>query len=316
MKGLYYGNGKLEFRADLPMPVAAPGEALIRVLKAGICRTDLEIAAGYMDFTGIPGHEFVGIVEKTENPALVGARVVGEINCGCGACEFCARHEPNHCPTRTVLGIKGRDGAFAEYLTLPEKNLHHVPDSLSDDEAVFVEPLSAAYRMMEQVPVRGMNVLVLGDGKLGILTAQAVEILKGNVTLCGRHPRKLKVLEGTNVCAVLESELKPGKQYDVVVDATGRPEGIVKALALTRPRGSLVLKSTVANPVKLDLNAVVINEISIVGSRCGPFVHGLALMETGKIKLKQMIDRAYPLEEGLKAFEAAGKPGALKVLIG
>ncbi len=317
MKGLYFSNGKLAFRADLPMPQRKPGEALVKVLKAGICRTDLEIAAGYMHFTGVPGHEFVGTVEEADDKGLIGARVTGEINCGCGKCEYCERDEQAHCVSRTVLGIAGRDGAFAEYLTLPERNLHQIPEYMSDAEAVFIEPLAAAYRITEQVPVRSMAVLVLGDGKLGILIAQALEVLRANVTLCGRHKKKLDILKGKNIATLLEGELKPGKKYEVVVDATGRPEGVKKALGFVRPRGNLILKTTIAAPTaEIDLNHIVINEISVIGSRCGPFVHALALMETGQITLEPMIEASYPLEEGLKAFEHAARPGALKVLVG
>lgn len=315
MKGIYLSKGKLEYRSDLPIPKPGEGEALIRVLKAGICRTDLEMAAGYMEFTGVPGHEFVGIVEKSATPGLVGARVVGEINCGCGVCAFCKNGEQNHCPDRTVLGIKGRDGALAEYAVLPDGNLHHVPDSLGDVEAVFIEPLSAAYRIVEQVVVRGVSTLVLGDGKLGLLAAQTLDIMKAGVTLCGRHRRRLAVLDGTRVNAVLEGELIPGKQYDLVVDATGRPEGAATALSLTKPRGTLVLKTTTSLKRELDLNIVVINEISVVGSRCGPFVHGMALLESGEVRLSAMVEAEFPIEEGLRAFEAAGKPGAMKVLV-
>ncbi|MBI3580917.1 MAG: alcohol dehydrogenase catalytic domain-containing protein [Nitrospinae bacterium] len=315
MKAIYLSKGKLEYRSDLPVPVPGEGEALIRVLKAGVCRTDLEMAAGYMDFTGVPGHEFVGVVEKSATPGLVGARVVGDINCGCGICAFCKNGEQNHCPDRTVLGIKGRDGAFAEYLTLPDGNLHHLPDNLGDAEAVFMEPLSAAYRIVEQVVVRGMGALVLGDGNLGLLAAQTLEIMKANVTICGRHRRRLDVLDGTRVNAVLEDELIPGKQYDLVVDATGRPEGAATALSRTKPRGTLVLKTTTALKRELDLNTVVINEISVVGSRCGPFVHGMALLELGQIRLSAMVEAEFPIEEGPTAFEAAGKPGAMKVVI-
>ena len=291
MKGLYFSGGKLAFRADLPMPQRKPGEALVKVLKAGICRTDLEIAAGYMDFTGVPGHEFAGIVEEADDKGLIGARVTGEINCGCGTCEYCVRDEQAHCPTRTVLGISGRDGAFSEYLTLPERNLHQLPEYISDNEAVFIEPLAAAYRITEQVPVRSMAVLVMGDGKLGILIAQALENLRANVTLCGRHKKKLDILKGKNIATLLEQELKPNKKYDVVVDATGRPEGARKALRFVRPRGNLVLKTTIAAPTaEFDLNFIVINEISVIGSRCGPFVHALALMETGQITLEPMVE--------------------------
>ncbi len=317
MKGLYFSQGKLALRTDLPMPQRKPGEALIKVLKAGICRTDLEIVAGYMNFTGVPGHEFVGTVEEADDKGLIGARVTGEINCGCGTCEYCERDEQAHCPVRTVLGIAGRDGAFAEYLALPERNLHQIPEYISDAEAVFIEPLAAAYRITEQVPVRSMAVLVLGDGKLGILVAQAIEILRANVTLCGRHKKKLAILNGKNIATLLENELKPGKKYDVVVDATGRPEGMKKALGFVRPRGNLILKTTIAAPVAdIDINHIVINEISVIGSRCGPFVHALALMETGQITLEPMVEATYRLEEGLKAFEHAARPGALKVLVG
>lgn len=316
MKGLFFGNGKLEYRTDLPLPQPAAGEALVRVIKAGICRTDIEIVSGYMDFTGVPGHEFVGVVEHSADPALKGARVTGEINCGCGKCHFCQHDEQAHCPARTVIGIAGRDGAFAEFVSVPEKNLHQVPDDISDDEAVFIEPLAAAYRIAEQAPVRGRPVLVLGDGKLGLLVAQALDVLQAQVTLCGRHPHKLALLKGSNVAPLLESGLKPGRLYDVVIDATGRAEGVQTALKFVRPRGTLVLKTTVAVPAAIDLNAVVINEISVIGSRCGPFVHALALMETGRIKLAPLVEATYPLYEGMKAFEHARRPGALKVLIG
>ncbi|MBI3793600.1 MAG: alcohol dehydrogenase catalytic domain-containing protein [Nitrospinae bacterium] len=315
MRGLLYSNGKLQYRSDLPKPVPQSGESLIRVLKAGICRTDLEITRGYMDFSGVPGHEFVGVVEQSPNPAMVGSRVVGEINCGCNACAICKGGLQTHCADRTVLGIKGRDGAFAEYLAMPEANLHGVPDGMADEEAVFVEPVSAAYRIVEQVVVRGASVLVLGDGKLGLLIAQTLDIMGAGVTLCGRHRNKLAILDGTTINAVLEGELKKGKQYDVVVDATGVPAGAAKGMALTRPRGSLILKTTTAEKREIDLNLAVINEISVVGSRCGSFVHGMAIMETGKLKVRNMIDSEFPIEEGLRAFEAAGKPGAMKILL-
>lgn len=322
MKAVYYdkdggGGGKLSLREDVPIPVPAPGEALIKILKAGICRTDLELVKGYMHFSGIPGHEFVGVVEKSDDDeSWTGSRVVGEINCGCGVCLACRDGFKNHCATRTVLGIDGRNGAFAEYLTLPLENLYHVPDSISDEEAVFIEPLAAAYRVVEQVILRGKSVLVLGDGKLGLLIAQAAAVVKGNVTLCGRHPEKLKLVEGNDIATILEDELKHDKLYDIVVDATGNPDGIKTALAHTAARGKLVLKSTVAEPGTVDLNRLVINEISVIGSRCGPFEHAVALLEMKEVNVKMLIEKEFPLESALEAFEAAGRPGALKVLLG
>lgn len=319
MKGLFFDK-KLEYRDDLPMPVPAEGEALIRVTKAGICRTDTEIVKGYMDFCGIPGHEFVGVVEKapdaSPDASIVGTRVVGEINCGCGSCGSCRSGERYHCTERTVLGIKGRNGAFAEYLTLPVENLHHVPDDIDDDEAVFVEPLSAAYRIAEQVIVRGKDVLVLGDGKLGLLIAQALSILSAHVTVAGKYPEKLAILDQSPITTVKAGAMKDGMFYDVVVDATGRPEGVGIAMSHAKPRGYIVLKTTVANPSRMDYNQLVINEITLIGSRCGPFERGLVLLESGEIKVKPLIQKTFPLERGLEAFEEAAKPGALKILIG
>ncbi|MFH1725139.1 MAG: alcohol dehydrogenase catalytic domain-containing protein [Elusimicrobiota bacterium] len=316
MKGLYFSDGTLSLRADLPEPEPRPDEALIKVVKAGICRTDLEIVRGYMGFTGVPGHEFVGIVEKPEGHALSGRRVVGEINCGCGHCSFCQDGMKNHCPGRTVLGIQGKDGAFAERLCLPLENLLPVPDGVSDEEAVFVEPVAAACRITEQLDVRGKKVLVLGDGKLGLLIAQVLSLSEGRVTLCGKHPEKLALLEGTEVSTARLSDLEPGELHDVVVDATGRPEGLPLALAHARPRGQLVLKTTAARPPDIDHNQLVINEITIVGSRCGPFGEGLRLLGTGKLRLAPLVHKTFPLDEGLEAFAEAAEPGALKVLIG
>lgn len=315
MIGIYY-NKKLEYRKDLPDPVLGKGEALIKITKAGICRTDLEISEGYMDFTGIPGHEFVGVVEKAENKSLVGCRVVGEINCGCGNCPDCRTDNHKHCKNRTVLGISGRNGAFAGHLTLPEKNLHAVPDSISDEEAVFVEPLAAAFRVAEQIKTANNDILVLGDGKLGLLISQTLALFKGEVTLCGKHPEKMALIENSSVNTITADEMSPGRRYSVVVDATGRPEGLNIALSRTRPRGILVLKTTVAKPAKLDFNQVVINEISIVGSRCGPFEQALAMLEQEAVKVKPLIEKTFPLDKGLEAFKAAARPGALKILLG
>ena len=318
MKAIYFDgkSKKLAIRDDIPIPEPAQGEALIKVIKAGICKTDLEIAKGYMDFDGIAGHEFVGVVEKSDDKSLTGARVVGEINCGCTVCDACMHGDKNHCATRSVLGIKDRNGAFAEYLTLPTDNLHTIPDSVSDDEAVFVEPLAAAYRVVEQVIIRGKSILVLGDGRLGLLIAKVTAIIRGNVTLCGRHPEKLALIKGMDVATLLESKLQNGKLYDIVIDATGNPDSVAIALSHTKPRGQLILKTTLKEPAKMDLNKVVLDEISVIGSRCGPFEHALALLEMKEIDVTKLIQKEFKLEDGLEAFEAAGKPGALKILVG
>ena len=318
MKAIYFdGKSKqLAIRDDIPIPEPAQGEALIKVIKAGICKTDLEIVKGYMDFDGIVGHEFVGVVEKSDDESLTSARVVGEINCGCTVCDACLHGDKNHCATRSVLGIKGRNGAFAEYLTLPVENLHVVPDSVGDDEAVFVEPLAAAYRVVEQVIIRGKSILILGDGRLGLLIAKVAAIIRGNVTLCGHHPEKLALVEGKDIATLLESKLQIGKLYDIVIDATVNPDSVAIALSHTKPRGQLILKTTVTEPAKMDLNKVVLDEISVIGSRCGPFEHALALLEMKEIDVTNLIQKEFKLEEGLQAFEAAGKPGALKILVG
>lgn len=315
MNGLFF-DGKLTYRTDLPEPEPAKGEALIKVTKAGICRTDLEIVSGYMNFTGVPGHEFVGVVEQADDKTLVGERVVGDINCGCGNCSACRTGNENHCPKRTVLGILGRNGAFAEKIALPSKNLFALPDSISDDEAVFVEPIAAAYRIAEQTPVRGKTMLVLGDGKLGLLIAQVMKALNAEVTVCGRHSAKLNLIAETGVVTLLESDLPQNRLFEITVDATGRPEGLELALKHTRPKGTLVLKTTVAKSGFIDYNQIVINEITLVGSRCGPFEYAITLMEAGGVKVKNLVEKTFPLNRGIEAFQAAGKPGAMKILIG
>jgi threonine dehydrogenase-like Zn-dependent dehydrogenase len=319
MKGLYF-DGKLKFSDDLPKPAPEKGEALVKVVKSGICRTDIEIAAGYMGFNGIPGHEFVGIIEDAPDKNRIGDRVVGEINCGCNDCAECRQDSQNHCRNRTVLGIHKRNGAFAEYLTLPEANLHHVPESVTDEEALFAEPLAAAFRVIEQVNVLAGEVLVLGDGKLGILIAQVIGFLKGNVTLCGKHPEKLKLVEDRNVAPILVDDLEKGKLYPVVVDATGNRDGLSLALSHTKAKGTIIVKTTVAGNSKpaepADFNRVVIDEITVKGSRCGPFEHALTLLGEKAIPVTRLIQETLPLEKGVEAFETASKPGALKVVFG
>ncbi len=251
MKALYF-NKKLQYLTDYSKPVPEVGETLVRVLAAGICNTDIEIMKGYMGYKGILGHEFVGIVEGCSDDRLTGRRVVGEINAGCGKCSFCIRGMPNHCPDRSVLGILNRDGAFAEYLTLPAANLHIVPDSISDAEAVFVEPVAAACEILEQVQLNGKRVCVLGDGKLGLIAAQVLAASAGHTTIAGRHREKLDLIKNKRIKRVLSSELDE-RGFDVLVDCTGSHEGIEQAMTLVRPGGTIIMKTTVSNPGNVDL---------------------------------------------------------------
>ncbi|HEY76974.1 MAG TPA: alcohol dehydrogenase catalytic domain-containing protein [Thermoflexia bacterium] len=319
MRALVYDGEALRLREDYPQPVPPPGEALVRVRLAGICNTDLEIVRGYMGFQGVLGHEFVGTVvecaDGTAAPSLVGRRVVGEINAYCGECPTCRAGRPTHCPNRTTLGIWGRDGAFAEYLTLPARNLYPVPDGLPDEAAVFTEPLAAALEILEQVHIRPTDrVVVLGDGKLGLLVAQVVALLGCDLVVVGRHPEKLAILARRGVSTALAGETD-GLVADVVVECTGRPEGFATAKRLLRPRGTLVLKSTYHGQVEADLTALVVDEISLVGSRCGPFPPALRLLQRGLVDVRPLISEIYPLSEGEKAFARAAEPGTLKVLL-
>ncbi|MFO7974738.1 MAG: alcohol dehydrogenase catalytic domain-containing protein [Candidatus Hydrogenedentota bacterium] len=301
--------------ADVPKPVPASGEALIRIQCAGICNTDIEIMRGYMDFTGIPGHEFVGTVEEASNDHLIGKRVVGEINCRCGECLYCRREMPHHCSARTVLGIQGRDGAFAEYLTLPEENLHLIPESMADEIAVFTEPTAAAFRIPEQVEIDpGDRIIVLGDGKLGLLTAQVLWLHAKDLVCVGKHRWKLDMLSALRIQTRLVDEpLEAGA--DIVVDATGCAAGLNRALQLVRPEGVLVLKTTVAGRTEVELSLPVINEVQIVGSRCGPFRPALEALALGTIVVKPMISATYALDEADRALEHALSGNAMKILL-
>ena len=303
--------------------VAAPsraGEALVRVTLAGVCNTDLEIARGYAGFKGTLGHEFVGLVESAPGaPELVGRRVVGEINAGCGACGLCLAGDSRHCPERTVLGIVGRDGAFAEFLQLPAANLLPVPDGVSDERAVFTEPLAAACGITERVPIDAdARVAVIGDGKLGLLCAQALKVLTGaDVTLVGRHQSKLDIARSRGVRTLTTGELTSShaRAFDLTVEASGSPGGFETALKLLRPRGTLVLKSTFHGTTELNAAPVVVDEISIVGSRCGRFAPALELLSRGALETDALVNEVFPLSEGTRAFERAAEPGVLKVLI-
>ncbi len=314
MKALYF-EGQIRLVKDYPEPRPAEGEALVRVLEAGICNTDLEIVKGYMDFRGVPGHEFVGIVEEAENRALPGKRVVGEINCSCERCELCLAGKARHCPNRTVLGIQERDGAFAEYLTLPERNLHAVPAGISDDAAVFVEPLAAAFRILEQVMVhKDDTVIVLGDGKLGLLVAQVMHTRCDRVVLVGRHERKLAIARQFGIEPYLEGDL-PDTRVPIVVDCTGSRDGLSEAMRLAEPEGTVVVKSTVAEDSCFAVAPMVVNEVTVVGSRCGPFEPAIEALRRRDVVVEPLVSGRFGLNAGVEAFKEAIRRDVLKVII-
>jgi alcohol dehydrogenase len=316
LRALVY-DGELRLDGDYPRPTPERREALIRVTAAGICNTDLEIVRGYMGFRGVLGHEFVGRVEACDDGSWVGRRVVGEINCACGACRLCHRGLERHCPERTVLGIAGRDGALGEYIVLPAANLHAVPDSIPDEEAVFAEPLAAALEIAQQVHIRPADrAVVLGDGKLGLLAAQVLALTGCDLTAVGRHREKLAILADWGLNAREADEgISDLKGADLVVDCTGRPEGFDAARELVRSGGTLVLKSTFHGDQRVNLSSLVVDEVSLVGSRCGPFAPALRLLERGEVAVRPLIEGRFSLEEGLAAFDRAGEQGALKVLV-
>lgn len=301
---------------DVEKPIRAD-EALVRVLLSGICNTDLEIARGYAGFNGTIGHEFVGVVEDSADRALIGRRVVGEINAGCGNCDLCRGGDSRHCLNRTVLGIHGRDGAHAEFLQLPAVNLLRVPDSVADEHAVFTEPLAAACGVLERVSLNNSDrVAVIGDGKLGLLCAQVIALTGAAVLLIGKHSSKLRIAERRGIeitTPKLAAKRKP--QFDVVVEASGAASGFGLALDLLRPKGQLVLKSTFHGKTELDAARIVVDEISIVGSRCGRFSPALDLLKKSAIDVDSLISEEYPLSNGVHAMRRAGTRGIMKVLL-
>ena len=314
MRALVLSNGAVRVN-DVPDPQPGPGEALVKVLTAGICNTDLELARGYMNFSGVLGHEFVGVVEQAENGHLLGKRVVGEINCVCHQCHYCQMEMPHHCLNRSVLGILNRDGAFAEYLTLPEENLHLAPASVRDDVAVFAEPTAAAFRITEQIKINdGDRVIVLGDGKLGQLVAQVLWLSTKNLVCIGKHPWKLKLLSDLGVrTALMDEPVMRGA--DVVVEVTGSHLGFARALELVRPEGTVILKTTIAHPTALELSGPVINEVTIRGSRCGPFRPALDALSLGTVGVQPLISDIYALGDADRAMARAAEPDVMKVLI-
>lgn len=304
---------------ETPKPRLRKGFALLRLRLAGICNTDLELLRGYYGFSGVPGHEFVADVVSASRPRLIGKRVVGEINLACGRCDFCKQNLGRHCPNRTVLGIVKHPGAFAEYLTLPEENLRLVPSTISDEEAVFTEPIAAACEILDQVRFpRQAKVAVLGDGKLGLLIAQVLRLHGLQIHAYGRNPGKLATLAqlGIDTHAIArENPRLPRAEYNFVVDATGSAAGFASALVMVRPRGTLIMKSTVADKLTVDSAHCIVNEITLLGSRCGRFEPALKLLRSKQLSLLPMIDARHVLSQAPAAFECARKHGVLKVLL-
>jgi threonine dehydrogenase-like Zn-dependent dehydrogenase len=312
MRAIVLDEG-VRFRTSHPSPNPAPGEVLVRVTRAGVCETDLQLIKGYMGFRGVLGHEFVGVAESGP---FAGRRVVGEINCSCAVCDTCRRGLPGHCPNRTVLGILNHDGAFADVIAVPQRNLHVVPDPVPDDVAVFTEPVAAAFQIPAQIPVRGHDrVVVLGDGRLGNLCAQVLARLSDHVLAVGKHPAKLSLLAARGIGTALLSDDLPAREVDIVVDCTGSETGLPTALTLVRPRGTIVLKTTVAGAQTLAWAPFVIDEVTLVGSRCGPFDRALAALQDGSVDVRPLVSERFPLSEGLLALERAQTGGVLKVLL-
>jgi threonine dehydrogenase-like Zn-dependent dehydrogenase len=314
MKALWLQNNRLELLSDIPVPEPPPGEALVRVVRAGICNTDLELLKGYYPYNGILGHEFVGVVERGAEE-LLSQRVVGEINAVCHQCRFCLSGQPTHCENRTVLGIINRQGAFADYLTLPVENLHRVPDAVATDAATFTEPLAAALEIQQQVAVSSSDrVLVVGDGKLGQLVAQTLALTGCDLLVVGRHREKLDNLAARGIQTGL-AEAVSDRSFDLAVECTGNEAGFAIARKALRSRGTLVLKSTYAGKLTFDASSLVVDEITLIGSRCGPFAPALELLATKQVDVEPLIHARYHLNEGLAAFDRAQSRGVLKVLL-
>jgi threonine dehydrogenase-like Zn-dependent dehydrogenase len=314
MQALHWDGQHLRLDTAYPTPQITPHTALIRVRLAGICSTDLQIFQGYMNFRGVPGHELVG--EVCEGPSdLVGTRVVSEINFACGHCAACGRGLGRHCAARQVMGILNADGSFAEYVAVPVANVHPVPETISDEQAVFTEPLAAACEILEQVSLQPTDeVLVLGDGKLGLLCAQVLHRASGRVRVVGKHSGKLQLLHRLGIPTQLLTDWHPCA-VDVVVEATGSPQGLQLAMAAVRPRGTLILKSTIAAEHTLSLAPLVINEVTVIGSRCGPFPAALRALAQQHVTVIPLIERVYPLAQGREAIAHAARPGSRKILL-
>lgn len=314
MRATAFDGEKLIFHDDYPDP--NPGETLIKISLAGICGTDLEILDGYMDYQGILGHEFVGVVIKSKNKDLIGKRVVGEINVGCGKCPSCKKGLERHCPHRTVLGILQRNGTFAEFLSLPEKNLHVIPDSVTDPQAVFVEPLAAAFEITEQIDLNpDWNVAIVGDGRLANLITYVLKLYCSNITCFGKHEKKLEKIKKLGIKTKISIDSNEEHQFDLVIEAAGNNSGFHDAMKLIKPRGTVILKSTIASKGNLDLTSTIINEITLIGSRCGTFRPAIEALASKKISIDHLIDSTYPLEKFKEAIEYAKKSNTLKVFL-
>lgn len=312
MKAIVLDSQGLSYRDDWPEPEPRAGEVLVDVLQAGICETDLQLARGYMGFTGVLGHEFVGVAKSGK---YAGLRVVGEINCNCETCEFCHTGLGNHCPHRTVVGIDRHDGAFAERVAIPESCLHAVPDSIGNDAAVLVEPLAAALQIGEQVSLGSVqSALVLGDGRLSLMIAQVLRNEVARLRVVGKHPRKLDRFRSRGIDSITLEQVDCDKSWDMVVDVTGSPTGLPLALQLVRPRGTVVMKTTIAADHQLSLASIVIDEIQLIGSRCGPFDIALQNLVDGRVDVEDYVTHRFPLADATDAMTTARDPQALKVI--
>ena len=313
MKALVWQNNQLQL-IERPRPIPKAAEVLIRVHWAGICNTDLEILQGYLGFNGILGHEFMGIVSEDPAGQLNGKRVTGSINLPCGECEACRKGRANHCSKIKVIGIKGRDGAFAEYMTLPRENIHLLPAEISDEEAVFIEPLAAGLEILEKNHIKPTDrILIMGDGKLGLLTALVFWTIGYHIHLAGKHQPKLKIVRQLGLPVGYPEQISGC--FNVVIDCTGSASGLDQALRFVEAEGKIILKTTVAERIPLDLSQATVNEITISGSRCGPFAPAIRLLSRHQLPVTELIDSIYPLAEGIKAFTRAKEKGVLKVLL-
>lgn len=317
MRAVVFDNG-LKLDKNYAKPSPRKGEALIKVNTIGICNTDYEITKGYMGYKGVLGHEFTGVVEEinADDKSLLNKRVVGEINCGCGECEWCHQGLERHCPNRSTLGIWQREGCFAEYVCLPVKNLLEIPENVTDEEAVFTEPLAAALEILEQIHIPPYKkIAVLGDGKLGLMIALALNAAGLDLVLIGKHENKLEIAKNQGVKTKLLSDVEIKKEFDFVVEATGSISGFETSLALTKPRGTLILKSTIAASKEFNFAPVVVDEITIVGSRCGQFAPALRLLESGRIDVKPLISDIFEFDESIAAFERNKEKSSIKVIV-
>jgi threonine dehydrogenase-like Zn-dependent dehydrogenase len=316
MDALWLENQKLELRKDVPEPVPVTGEALIKVKLAGICSTDLELLGGYYPYCGILGHEFIGeVVSSPSDPSWIGKRVVGEINITCGECEMCKAGLSRHCEQRKTLGIHDWNGVFAHYVVLPLENLHEVPATVCDRAAVFTEPLAAACEILEQISIKQHDrVLIIGAGRLGQLAAQVLQLTGCKLNVVARYPIQQRLLAERNIDAIEESCLG-SKKYDIVIEATGSPHGYLLARQTVRARGTIILKSTYKGETPVNLSGIVVDEINLVGSRCGPFEPALKLLAESQVDPTHLIEEIYSLEQGLEAFKRASRSSAMKILI-